>query len=235
LVVQSHDTALHRLAHKRGRLPELARLAAVREAAGAAREELEIAKASERDVQRELTRLEDEIVKVEARSVRDKERLESGGGLSRELVALQQELETLARRRGVLEDEALEVMERLEEARGMVARLTDGLRSLGVQATELGATLAAANAEIDQAVATEEAERDTAAAGLDAALLALYEKLRTRLGGVGAAPLTRGRCEGCGMALSASDLSSLRGLAAEDVARCEECTRILVRGEDSGL
>ncbi|MDR1117769.1 MAG: C4-type zinc ribbon domain-containing protein [Bifidobacteriaceae bacterium] len=235
LTVQAHDTVLHQLAHKRGHLPELALLAAVDQEEALTREEAELARAAAADVRRELTRVEDEIAKVEARDARDKERLDSGGGLSRELVALQQELETLARRRGILEEDALDVMERLEEAQGKVAALDASLAALAVRRAELDGVLASATGEIDQAAAAESAKRDALAHGLDAALMALYERLRARLGGVGAARLERGRCGGCGMQLSASDLAALRGLGADEVARCEECTRILVRGEDSGL
>jgi predicted nucleic acid-binding Zn-ribbon protein len=235
LVVQAHDTVLHQQAHKRARLPQAQALRAVRARQAGAEEELELARAGGREVQRELTRLEDEIEKVAARAVRDQARLDSGGGLSRELVSLQQELETLARRRAKLEDEALEVMERLEDSRRAVAGLEQAVERLGAEAAGLEAELAAENAAIDAAVAAESARREAAAAGLDANLMRLYERLRERLGGVGAAALTQGRCGGCGIQLSPSVLDSIRGLAADDVARCEECTRILVRGEDAGL
>lgn len=235
LTVQARDNALHQLAHKRAHLPVLARLRAAREDEVRAREELVLARSAEASIRRELTKFEDDIERVEARTARDKARLDSGGGTSRELISLQQELETLARRRSRLEDEALDVMERLEDARAKVAQLTVGSQELGAAAGALDAELAAATAEIDQAAALEAAARAAAAEGLDAALLDLYERLRGRLGGVGAAALIQGRCQGCGIQLAASDLGAIRALAAEDVARCEECTRILVRGEDSGL
>jgi predicted nucleic acid-binding Zn-ribbon protein len=235
LVVQAHDTALHRLEHKRAHLPALERLRAARAAETSLEEASALARSQVKDIERELTRLEDEIEKVAARTIRDQARLESGGGQSRELQALQQELETLARRRGRLEDEALAVMERLEEDRAAAARLAAGVERLGAEAAGFEAELAAAGADLDQAAAVERAARDAAATGLDAALVTLYERLRERLGGVGAAALAGGRCQGCGMQLSASDLAELARLEADDVARCEECTRILVRGQDSGL
>jgi len=50
----------------------------------------------------------------------------------------------------------------------------------------------------------------------------LYEKF-------GAAKLQNGQCTGCNLAINAGDLSKLNALAADEVARCEECRRILVR------
>jgi predicted nucleic acid-binding Zn-ribbon protein len=235
LVVQSHDTQLHRLAHRRANLPVKAEMALAQDQEQLAGEELEIAKAKAGDIRRDLTRVEDELSKVAGRHRRDRERLESGGGQSRELLSLQQDLELLERRRDRLEEEALEVMEVLEEAQAAVVGLEATLKRLGALSADLRGRLDGQLAEIASAEAVEQAARAAAAEGLDEALVKLYERLRERLGGVGAAALIRRRCEGCGMDVSSSDLDAIRALAADDVARCEECGRILVRGEDSGL
>ena len=54
-------------------------------------------------------------------------------------------------------------------------------------------------------------------------------------GGVGAALLRRGRCTGCQLEATAADLVRYRAAAADEVLRCEECNRILVRTAESGL
>ena len=66
-------------------------------------------------------------------------------------------------------------------------------------------------------------------------LLALYEKLRARTGGVGAAALRQRRCEGCRLELNSAELRPAARAAADEVLRCEECGRILVRTAESGL
>ena len=53
--------------------------------------------------------------------------------------------------------------------------------------------------------------------------------------GVGAAALLRRRCQGCHLELSGADLMAVREAADDEVLRCEECGRILVRTDDSGL
>jgi uncharacterized protein len=63
----------------------------------------------------------------------------------------------------------------------------------------------------------------------------LYEKLRASSNGVGAAALHRGRCEGCHLQLNTTDLNRLRDADPDDVVRCEECRRILIRTDESGL
>ena len=64
--------------------------------------------------------------------------------------------------------------------------------------------------------------------------MALYERLREQKG-VGAALLRARQCGGCNMSLDASELSRIRAAPADEVIRCEECQRILVRTDESGL
>ena len=64
---------------------------------------------------------------------------------------------------------------------------------------------------------------------VDAALLELYEKIRTG-GGSGAAPLKGGQCGGCHLSINAVELKRILDLSEDEVVRCEECRCILVRG-----
>ena len=70
---------------------------------------------------------------------------------------------------------------------------------------------------------------------IPADLLALYDRIRADSGGIGAAPLHRGRCQGCQITLTPADLGRIRAEPADEVVRCEECRRILVRTAESGL
>jgi uncharacterized protein len=78
-------------------------------------------------------------------------------------------------------------------------------------------------------------QRAAVAAQEPADLLELYERLRAQHGGVGAAALRRGRCQGCHLTLNTADLNVIRAAAPDVVVRCEECRRILVRTDESGL
>ena len=72
-------------------------------------------------------------------------------------------------------------------------------------------------------------------ADLPTDLVALYDRIRESSGGIGAALLRAGRCEGCRLELSGSERSEIRAAAPDDVVRHEECRRILVRTTESGL
>lgn len=184
------------------------------------------------DVRTELTRLEADVKLVEQRRARDAERLATATN-PKDALALEHELDSLAKRQNDLEDAELDVMARMEEADAAVAAqqaLLDATTaegsSLTVQAkadvaaaTDLGAQLAR-----DRAAVTEQIPAD---------LLAEY----TRRAGssAGAALLTRGTCEGCRMMLPGTDLNQIRRAAETDVVSCPECGCILVRTEESGL
>jgi hypothetical protein len=89
--------------------------------------------------------------------------------------------------------------------------------------------------EINELTAKAQTARASVVAGLPDDLLALYDRVRAQSGGLGAAPLRRGQCLGCRVQLSTVDLNAIRAAAPDEVVRCEECRRILVRVEDSGL
>ena len=61
-----------------------------------------------------------------------------------------------------------------------------------------------------------------------------YERIRAQRG-LGAARLARGRCSGCQLEITVSDMDVYRRTPANQVLRCVECDRILVRTPESGL
>jgi predicted nucleic acid-binding Zn-ribbon protein len=198
------------------------------------RDELVAAQTEASDIQRELTKAEADVEQVRQRAARDQARLEAGQGGHKELESLQHELATLGRRQSELEDAELEVMERLETVTSTVQRLEaerDTLQGdVDAVAARRDAALADLSAERDKLVR----DRVGMVAGLDAALIALYEKVRESTG-TGAAMLRARRCEGCRLELNPQELQRIRAAEPDEVVRCEECRRILVRTGESGL
>jgi predicted nucleic acid-binding Zn-ribbon protein len=72
-------------------------------------------------------------------------------------------------------------------------------------------------------------ERAAAVSAVPEALVARYEKLRAKLGGVAVARLEHGRCTGCHLQLPATELDRLRHEPPDALAECEQCGRLLVR------
>jgi uncharacterized protein len=235
LDLQALDSALARLEHRRRTLPELAAIAAAESRLTGLRDSAVRTETEVGDLDRDLRRLENDVDQVRQRSTRDQQRMQSGGIPAKELESLQHEVESLARRQSDLEDAELEVMERREEAESRAAALRAQVSSLEAERNAAVTARDKAYAEIDASAAADVAARASAAAELPADLLALYERVRAASGGVGAAELRHRRCEGCRLELAGSELRAARAAAPDEVLRCENCRRILVRTPESGL
>lgn len=200
------------------------------------RDLLVAAQTEESDTAREQTKAEQDVDQVRKRAVRDQERLDSGAVSSpKDLENLQREITSLAKRQSDLEDVVLEVMERREGLQERVQELTGRLDSVQAKSGEAVERRDTVLREIDAEGATVTKERDIIAGSVPADLLKLYDKLRSQSGGVGAARLYQKRCEGCRLELNITELNEVRSAAADEVVRCENCRRILVRTPESGL
>jgi predicted nucleic acid-binding Zn-ribbon protein len=234
LDVQALDTRLAQIAHRRRTLPELAQISELEARSGQLRDELVGAQTQASDVQRELTKAEADVELVRQRATRDQARMQSGGS-HKELESLQHEIDTLARRQSELEDTQLAVMERMEEVTERIERLRAEQESLQGHLDEAVSRRDDAWADLDDEATRIARERTGMVAGIDQPLMALYEKIRESTGGVGAAMLRARTCEGCRLQLNPQDMQRIRAAAADEVVRCEECGRILVRTGESGL
>ncbi len=236
LDLQAVDSRLDQLAHRRRTLPEIAVATDLAARIAALDARIVAGQTEVSDLQRAQTKAENDVEQVRRRAERDTELLESGRvGSAKELENLQREVASLARRQAELEDVELEVMERHEDARMSVEALTAERASLQEQLDDVSRTRDAAFGEIDGERETAAAERARLATGIPAELSGLYEKLRADNGGIGAARLFQGRCEGCRMQLTPVDLGRIRDAAPDALLRCEECRRILVRTPESGV
>lgn len=230
LELQEADSALDRLAQRRRTLPELAEIERIDARLAALRDEIVAAETELSDVALAERRIDNDVEVVRTRMARDRQRLDTGAvGSPKELESLQHEIESLGKRQAELEDLELEQMELRE---GVEKRLA-GLRAEAAELTEAKASAESgrdlAYGDIDAEAAERRTERDALAAELAGPLLDLYEKLRASSGGQGAAALHRGRCEGCHLTLSPVDLDRIKKAPEDEVLRCEECRRILIR------
>ncbi len=228
------DGELARLAHRRRTLPEHAQLADAEAAVRKARDKLVEVETVAGDLDRDIRRLERDVEGVRARTDRDNALLSGAGIGAKQAIELQHELETLARRQSVLEDEQLEVMEQ-REAVGVDVEHSRGVLAADEQTVdEIVGRRDSALADLDAAEAGRRRDRGEIAVNLPADLLVLYDRRREQRG-TGAAALLQRRCQACRLELDRTALSGLRSAPADDVVYCEECGVILVRTPESGL
>jgi predicted nucleic acid-binding Zn-ribbon protein len=176
---------------------------------------------------------EREADEIKAKQRKDQARLDAGQVSSpRELQSLQHEIETLQGRLDDVETTELEAMEELDDAEAGQSTVRTNLAAVAADRQRHEAELAESRASIDVERETLAADRAEVVAALSEELLARYERSRAQHGGVGAGALRNGRCEGCRLALTPADLSRVRTAAPDELLRCEECGRLLVRVDD---
>jgi predicted nucleic acid-binding Zn-ribbon protein len=229
------DAELARLEHRRRALPEAAEFARLEARATELKDAIVVAETELGDLTREQARAERDVDQVRARIDRDRARLDAGQvAAARELASLQSEIESLHRRQDDLEEVVLELMERREALESRRDELSAERDSLGGELAAVAARRDAALKEIDEQAARAGEQRASIVSEVPADLFKLYEQIRSTKG-VGAAALRAGRCEGCHLTLNTVDLNQIRAAAPDEVVRCEECRRILVRTPESGL
>ncbi|MEU0267540.1 C4-type zinc ribbon domain-containing protein [Nocardioides sp. NPDC006303] len=229
------DSRALQLRHRRAHLPQTAVVAELQASKKTTDDAVRDARITRDDLERVQKKADADVEAVKTRRRRDQERMDSGAiSSAKDLERMQHELATLDRRISVLEDEELEVMEQLEEAQASVTRLEAELAEINEKLAVAVDSVDVETSKIDGELAAVAEERAPALEGIPDDLLALYSRLSEKMG-VGAAELRARRCGGCNLQLDPAEISRIRGLAADEVVRCEECSRILVRTAESGL
>jgi len=230
LALQDLDTAVDQIRHRREHLPARAELAAARaERTVLAARRAEQAAARDEVAGRQAA-LEAELTATEQRARAVSARLYGGSvSASRDLQALAAELDALRARASGLEDEVLAALEEREPLDAAVDALDTEDAVLAEREAALAAAAAGAEAELDAELEALGGQRQAAAASVPPDLLATYERLRARLGGIGAARLEGTRCGGCHLELPATEIDRIRHLPEDALVTCDHCGRILVR------
>ncbi len=191
------------------------------------------------DLTAEQKRADADVEQVKARRVRDQGMIDAGSITDpKALQRMLGELESLQRRISDLEDVEIEVMERLEtaQARARGARRASWSR-LDRDMAALEATRAHKAGELEQpssrqVVGRAQDHRVRRAGGPDGRCTRSCASRRA----ASARPRCgASECEGCRLTLNPSDLAAIAAAPTDEVVRCEECSRILVRTGESGL
>ena len=235
LDLQEIDTTLAQLAHRRKNLPELAELDKLARAISAQSDERVRAQVDVDDLDRDIAKQEREVDVVRQRLAKDRQRLDEGRLPARELTAIEHEVGALQRRQSDLEDVEIELMERREQAQAALDGVEASLQAAGRDRDEMERAKEDKLSEIAREEEWKASARKPLVADLPADLVALYEKIRESSGGLGAALVRHGRCGGCRIELAGADRARVKSAAPDEVVRCEECRRIMVRTPESGL
>lgn len=227
------DRRIAQAEHRRRTLPELAELKDLAVQRRTLAEEVVAKSTALSDAKMEQERIEGDLEPARARMERNQKTVDAGTITDHKaLRGLTEEIEHLGRRISRLEDAELEAMQAVEDAERAHADADRRRIELDGHIRTVLVSRDAGLKEIDEGLSELRRVRQTQAGGVPADLLKLYELLRERTG-MGCAKLVHGVCEGCGIAATAADLRSYAAAGDDEVVRCEECDRILVRTGES--
>jgi predicted nucleic acid-binding Zn-ribbon protein len=229
LELQLLDNEIMQANTKLKSLPEIEQLLHIDKRITLATDELSIVKAEADQIALELRRGEVDVETVTDRIKKDEARLASGNATPKELEQLQHEVGTLKKRQESLEEIELEIMIRSDAIGARRDTLTTDLASLETLKSEINSRLATATAQINTLISDKNQARLLVVAKIEKPLIDLYEKIRAASGGVAAAALVGNKCNGCNLAINAVEMERIKSLSKDELLRCEECRRILVR------
>ena len=207
-------------------------LAAAREKLSEAKTVLDAARAKVAEEAQAEKDLEHEIETIQARINKDQTALDQCNGSASTLTNLQQEIETLRAKKADLERGELEIMDSSEkhheELKKAEKHFADAEKDLKLTEDNLRITLS----EVQERGRHAQEERKRLADTIDSGLLTIYDKIRARNMGLGAARLFQGVSEGSNVRLPPGDLAEIAKAAPDDVVLCPDSGVILVRSED---
>lgn len=186
---------------------EMERLSADRDALEAKRRELE-------------ARLETEEAKIKGSRMRmNRVRNE------RELLALKHEVTVSKEANQQLEEQLIEMMERLEQYGKQIGAAEEQVRSLEAQAASEDGGRRDEVERLNAEIASEIGRRESLAGTLEKGLRARYEQIFERRGGTAVVEVRQGTCQGCRVSVPPQLFNELQ--KTRDVRQCPNCHRIL--------
>lgn len=231
LQLQEVDTTIDQLNVRRSALPGHAILSSVQAEAMQLRPVMQEAVVARDALRSQRDALDAEVSSTQKRIVDINKRLYDANSkvAPSDALAMTQEVRHLKERQSSFEDEELAVMEQLETAEAGVAPLEEQARTLAAKMQQAQADIASAQQQIDAELVGLGEIRTQRVAEVPGFLVAEYEKLRSRLGGVAVAPLVGNSCGGCHVSMSVNEISEISKQPESALIHCEACDRLLVR------
>jgi hypothetical protein len=143
----------------------------------------------------------------------------------KELQDLQNEVASLRRHLGTLEDRQLESMLAFEECEALCRSACEARDAAEQAWNAQNASLNQELGRLEKGCETLGTERAAIAASIPAASLAAYEQLRQQRRGVAVARVADNACDACGSQLTLAQVQAAR--SATEPGRCPSCGRIL--------
>ncbi len=174
----------------------------------------------------ELNRAQVDSQLVASRAERDGVRL-SNSSNQKEAQAIQNELQSLAKRKSELEDVELQLLDRKQQLEHELQQIELERINLQQQFSQAEDRMRAELATLKSSRALLEQARERQRTILGAELCEHYDRLAAKMIAVG--KLDGLVCDACGLTLSGDFIDAVKRTPADELAHCGECGAILVR------
>ncbi len=178
------------------------------------------------EMERESARIAGDLELVERRISKDMERVNQSSN-SKDIQGIQHELDTLAKRKDELETAELELMDSIDDERSALEQLLERKRVLETELESAKGNTREQVAILGAQILEGENHVGKIRAASPADVLAIYDQRALR--GVPIGKLLKSTCGACNMSLTSTALNDLHKVPDDELARCPECTAILVR------
>jgi len=188
--------------------------------------ELNAKRTAHEELQRDLRRLEEEQQLISKREDQDNARLKTTA-VARDALALQHELETLAKRAESLSEQAQGLREALELSSSEQSELQTQRDELEEASSAERERAKAELAELKNEHLLNREEIASIKIAIEESLLAYFEKRAER--GLAIGRLRSNACGACNMNLNAAAMANLSHIPGDELSTCPECQAILIR------
>lgn len=228
LAIQQLDLDIMRAKKKLDELPQRAKILAIRKKRQAIEGKKSQVDALRTEIEQQLARIQDEDERLAERQRETQGKIDAAKGDYRGVESLSKDLNGMAKRRATLEGEYNETAEKLERAEEVSSQVESALATLASQEEQLVASFQKEGGEITAQIGPLTKQREERARETSSDLLARYEKIAAKSGGVGIAVLSGDRCGACRSQISEGKLLQVR--AEAPLSTCPSCKRLLVVG-----
>lgn len=174
----------------------------------------------------QVERLDQDLQMVLQRIERDLKHVDQSSN-SKDIQGMQHELDSLRKRQAALEDQELELLSSRESVAVVLADLTAARGAAQAELDKLEAANEAEVAKLQSGLSLLDEQRTRLEAHLSDEQQSAYQKLLGKT--VPVARLEGLACGACNLTLSGASIDQIRSTPGDELARCPECSAMLVR------
>jgi predicted nucleic acid-binding Zn-ribbon protein len=171
-------------------------------------------------------KLDSDLALVEKRIDSDMARMNASSS-TKDIAGIQHEIDGLQKRKSMLEDSELELMEELDQVGNQLSDQRAEKQVLEGQLTQQRAALAAELSTMKDQNQKLNSDIGSLREGSSSELLALFDAKLAKGNAIGR--LVRSACTACNMNLTSTALGDLSEIPTDELATCPECTAIVIR------